>query len=32
MAKKPNQSYMNHKWIGGFETNWKHIKNVQKNF
>jgi ribosomal protein S2 len=21
MAKKPNQSYMNHKWIGGFETN-----------
>ncbi len=32
MAKKTNQSYINHKWIGGFLTNWKHMKNVQKHF
>jgi hypothetical protein len=27
-----DQSYINHKWIGGFLTNWKHMKNVQKHF
>nr|YP_010881187.1 ribosomal protein S2 [Pellia epiphylla]WIA66730.1 ribosomal protein S2 [Pellia epiphylla var. borealis]QDE10574.1 ribosomal protein S2 [Pellia epiphylla]WIA66689.1 ribosomal protein S2 [Pellia epiphylla]WIA66771.1 ribosomal protein S2 [Pellia epiphylla var. borealis]WIA66812.1 ribosomal protein S2 [Pellia epiphylla] len=33
MAKKTNQSYINHKWIGGFLTNWKHhMKRVQKHF
>ena len=32
MAKKTNQSYINHKWIGGFLTNRKHMKNVQKHF
>jgi small subunit ribosomal protein S2 len=32
LAEKTNQSYINHKWIGGFLTNWKHMKNVQKHF
>jgi len=32
MAKKTNQSYINHKWIGGFLTHRKHMKNVQKHF
>nr|WIA66360.1 ribosomal protein S2 [Apopellia endiviifolia]WIA66401.1 ribosomal protein S2 [Apopellia endiviifolia]WKW95122.1 ribosomal protein S2 [Apopellia endiviifolia] len=32
MAKKTNQSYLYHKWIGGFLTNWKHMKRVQKHF
>nr|YP_009775863.1 ribosomal protein S2 [Bartramia patens]QJA16089.1 ribosomal protein S2 [Bartramia patens] len=32
MAKRTNQSYINHKWIGGFLTNRKHMKNVQKHF
>jgi ribosomal protein S2 len=32
MAKITNQSYINHKWIGVFLTNWKHMKNVQKHF
>jgi len=32
MGKKTNQSYINHKWIGGFLTNCKHMKNVQKHF
>uniref|UniRef100_UPI0030FE687C ribosomal protein S2 n=1 Tax=Cyathodium cavernarum TaxID=351593 RepID=UPI0030FE687C len=32
MAKQTNQSYINHKWIGGFLTNWKHMKNVKKHF
>jgi ribosomal protein S2 len=28
-----NQSYINHKWIGGFLTNWKnHMQNVQQQF
>jgi len=27
-----DQSYITHKWIGGFLTNWKHMKNVQKHF
>nr|YP_009277441.1 ribosomal protein S2 [Ophioglossum californicum]YP_010439859.1 ribosomal protein S2 [Ophioglossum vulgatum]AOH05911.1 ribosomal protein S2 [Ophioglossum californicum]UTD44905.1 ribosomal protein S2 [Ophioglossum vulgatum] len=30
-AKKTNQSYVNSKWIGGFLTNWKHMKH-QKRF
>nr|AMF83688.1 ribosomal protein S2 [Aneura pinguis] len=32
MAKRTNQSYINHKWIGGFLTNWKHMRRVQKHF
>jgi small subunit ribosomal protein S2 len=32
MAKKTNQSYINHKWIGGFLTNWKHIKMYKNTF
>jgi small subunit ribosomal protein S2 len=32
MAKKTNQRYINHKWIGVFLSNWKHMKNVQKHF
>ena len=31
-AKRTNQSYINHKWIGGFLTNWNHMQNVQKQF
>jgi ribosomal protein S2 len=27
-----NQSYINHKWIGGFLTNWNHMQNVQQQF
>nr|YP_009674933.1 ribosomal protein S2 [Haplomitrium hookeri]QDE12938.1 ribosomal protein S2 [Haplomitrium hookeri] len=32
MANRTNQSYINHKWIGGFSTNWKHMKEVRKHF
>jgi ribosomal protein S2 len=32
MAKRTDQSYINHKWIGGFLTNWKHMRRVQKHF
>nr|YP_006073035.1 ribosomal protein S2 [Nitella hyalina]AEH42849.1 ribosomal protein S2 [Nitella hyalina] len=32
MAKETCQSYINHKWIGGFLTNWKHIFHVQAHF
>nr|QIA60152.1 ribosomal protein S2 [Haplomitrium mnioides]QIA60194.1 ribosomal protein S2 [Haplomitrium mnioides] len=32
MANRTNQSYINHKWIGGFSTNWKHVKEVRKHF
>lgn len=31
-ANITNQSYINHKWIGGFLTNWNHMQNVQKQF
>jgi ribosomal protein S2 len=31
-AKYTNQSYINHKWIGGFLTNWNHMRNVQQQF
>jgi ribosomal protein S2 len=27
-----NQSFINHKWIGGFLTNWIHMQNVQEHF
>jgi ribosomal protein S2 len=31
-AKYTNQSFVNHKWIGGFLTNWNHMQNVQQQF
>lgn len=31
-AKCTNQSFINHKWIGGFLTNWNHMRNVQQQF
>jgi ribosomal protein S2 len=31
-AKYTNQSFINHKWIGGFLTNWNHMQSVQKQF
>jgi ribosomal protein S2 len=31
-AKCTNQSFINHKWIGGFLTNWNHMQNVQQQF
>lgn len=31
-AQRANQSYINHKWIGGFLTNWNHMQNVQQHF
>nr|YP_009755780.1 ribosomal protein S2 [Gonatozygon brebissonii]QIQ23058.1 ribosomal protein S2 [Gonatozygon brebissonii] len=31
-AISANQSFLNHKWIGGFLTNWNHMQNVQKHF
>lgn len=30
-AKRCNQSYINNKWIGGFLTNWNHMKTVQNH-
>jgi len=31
-AKCTNQSFINHKWIGGFLTNWNHMQHVQQQF
>lgn len=31
-ANYTNQSYINHKWIGGFLTNWKSMRNVQQQY
>jgi ribosomal protein S2 len=31
-AMRTNQSFINHKWIGGFLTNWNHMQNVQQHF
>jgi ribosomal protein S2 len=31
-AMRANQSFINHKWIGGFLTNWNHMQNVQQHF
>jgi len=31
-AHYTNQSYINHKWIGGFLTNWKNMQSVQQQF
>lgn len=31
-AKLTGQSYVNHKWIGGLLTNWKHMQHVQQHF
>jgi small subunit ribosomal protein S2 len=31
-AKLSNQNYINHKWIGGFLTNWTHMQNVYHQF
>jgi small subunit ribosomal protein S2 len=31
-AKESQQSYINHKWIGGFLTNWNQMQNVQRRF
>ena len=30
-AERSNQSYINNKWIGGFLTNWNHMKNVEQH-
>jgi len=31
-AKYTNQSFINHKWIGGFLTNWNHMQHVQQQY
>jgi ribosomal protein S2 len=31
-ADYTDQSYINHKWIGGFLTNWNNMQNVQQQF
>lgn len=31
-ARYTNQSYINHKWIGGFLTNWNNMRSVQQQF
>lgn len=30
MARRTNQSYINSKWIGGFLTNWEHMKHEER--